>query len=359
VRIVLREEQSLLYEYYTPAGEKVIVKDYEIVDTGAKTRSIKIRHGGVWHEFTDKLEMLVFFLECLLNVSDDLVINDKNRIYGAPLEILHAKGFKVKKISFLHSCHTTSNRSLPFPEIKQSHHLLRESRKDYCAIITCTEAQKRDVVKEFDNASQVFVIPHAISKQYRDDSAKIPANNPPKIICVGRYAPVKRLDQAIKAFAKVHRQIPEAELHLFGFGDKFENNLRKLARELNLEDAVKLRGYVANLHEEYLSAKLIIITSRMEGFHMGLLEAMAHGIPAVSFNAKYGPMDLIENGKTGFLTPMTTGDLCRKVVLLLRDEEMHREFSDNAYEKSFEFDEEKIIQRWKSLFDTLGVAFAT
>ena len=39
----------------------------------------------------------------------------------------------------------------------------------------------------------------------------------------------------------------------------------------------------------------------MEGFSLALLESLAHGVPTISYNIKYGPKEMINNGENGYL----------------------------------------------------------
>ena len=60
-----------------------------------------------------------------------------------------------------------------------------------------------------------------------------------------------------------------------------------------------LRGFIQDLDQEIETAYLI--TSKMEGFNLGLLETIAKGIPPIGYDSKYGPSDLIINKENGFL----------------------------------------------------------
>ena len=168
------------------------------------------------------------------------------------------------------------------------------------------------------------------------------------VIVVARHQYNKRVEDAILAFAEIKKHLPEAQLHLFGKGPD-ESKLRGLVNKLGLDAVVMFRGFLSDLSQEYAAAKLILVTSRIEGFGLALLEAVSYGIPAVSYNVRYGPSDLIDDGKSGFLTEEDPSKLAEKALVLLQDPEMHKVFSDNAYVKSREFCEDVVFEKWDKL----------
>ena len=58
---------------------------------------------------------------------------------------------------------------------------------------------------------------------------------------------------------------------------------------------------LSNLDQEYSDAYLSLITSNMEGFSLALLESLAHGVPVISYDIKYGPNELITPDFNGYL----------------------------------------------------------
>ncbi|MEJ7509284.1 glycosyltransferase, partial [Staphylococcus simulans] len=85
-----------------------------------------------------------------------------------------------------------------------------------------------------------------------------------------------QLDHQIELMSKLVPAFPNLQLHLFGFG-KEETHYRKLIAQYHLENHVFLRGFIYDLNQEIETAYLSLLTSKMEGFNLGVLETIAKG----------------------------------------------------------------------------------
>jgi len=91
-----------------------------------------------------------------------------------------------------------------------------------------------------------------------------------------------------------------------------------------------------------------------EGLPMVLLEAMACGLPIVSFDCEWGPREVILNERNGFLVPV--GDyskLASKINLLIENPQLRNEMSDEAVKISKKYDIAKVMLQWDEMFKLL------
>ncbi|MFN8558317.1 MAG: glycosyltransferase family 4 protein [Dehalococcoidia bacterium] len=121
----------------------------------------------------------------------------------------------------------------------------------------------------------------------------------PVIGSVVRLAEGKGLDDLLRAFALVRREHP-CSLLLVGDGP-LHDHLRALAKELNIEDAVRFAGRQAN-PGAYMDAMDVFVLAVPAGsMSIALLEAMARGLPSVITFC--GPEEAVIHEETGLGAP--------------------------------------------------------
>jgi glycosyltransferase involved in cell wall biosynthesis len=123
----------------------------------------------------------------------------------------------------------------------------------------------------------------------------------PRVLFVSRLAKDKRIDVLIQAMARLRD--PTADLLLVGIGDD-EERLRRITRDLDLEDRVHFLGYVPeiDLPAVYRASDLFAIASECEVQSIPTLQAAATGLPIVAVDAAALP-DLVVEGLDGHLVP--------------------------------------------------------
>lgn len=125
---------------------------------------------------------------------------------------------------------------------------------------------------------------------------------PPVILAVGRLQRQKDFPTLIRAFARLRQQRP-CRLLILGEGSG-RPGLERLLRELGLEQAVALPGFVANPYPYMARASLLVLSSAWEGSPNVLTEAMALGTPVVATDCPSGPAEILQQGRFGPLAPV-------------------------------------------------------
>ncbi len=149
------------------------------------------------------------------------------------------------------------------------------------------------------------------------------------ILGVGRHYHVKGLDRLIKAFATSATN--HWKLMIAGnYGPETEN-LKTLVQNLEIEDRVEFLGPVKEIDKVFSKAKIFVLPSRSEGFPNALIEAMAHGLPCISYDISAGPSDIIDNFENGILVEEgNIPELSRQMDFLIANPEKRERFSENA-----------------------------
>lgn len=144
----------------------------------------------------------------------------------------------------------------------------------------------------------------------------------PHLVCTRGFHPYYCADVAVKAFALVLKDYPDATLDLVG-GGPLESEIRKLVSDLTLT-SVNFCGVASRdeIGKYYDRADIFINASRLDNMPVSVLEAYASGTPVVSTSPD-GMNYLVHQERTGLLSPV--GDsvaLAASVTRLLHDSDL-------------------------------------
>lgn len=173
-----------------------------------------------------------------------------------------------------------------------------------------------------------------------------------RIIAVGRYMPQKGFDRLIDAWSMVNRKHPDWVLNIYGDGMRSE--LEEQIKALQLEKSCILNHSTPDIVDKYLESSIFVLSSRYEGFGLVITEAMACGVPPVSFACPCGPRDIICNGEDGLLVEDgNIEELANKICYLIENEDIRKRMSLKARHNVERFKIENIAKQWDDLFRSL------
>jgi glycosyltransferase involved in cell wall biosynthesis len=159
----------------------------------------------------------------------------------------------------------------------------------------------------------------------------------PTVINVGRLVEQKDHHTLLRAFARV-RNRHAARLVLLGQGP-LQQELHRLARELNIDDAVVFAGWQDNPYRWLARADLFALSSRYEGFGNVIVEAMACGLPVISTDCPSGPHEILGGGEFGMLTPVGDVDaLAAATEAMVSDPQRRQAFAARSVRRAEDFD---------------------
>ena len=167
------------------------------------------------------------------------------------------------------------------------------------------------------------------------------------IVVVGRMIPVKNQQLAVQAFSDFSKTCPGYRLHFLGNGP-LEEELKRLAQELGVEQSVVFHGFQKDVVEQIKGAGMFLLTSNAEGMPNALMEAMVLGIPCISTDCPCGgPASLIEQGKSGFLVPKNDREqLAACMRRIAQDEALAQSMAQAAAEGMQRYSLENIANEW-------------
>lgn len=189
-----------------------------------------------------------------------------------------------------------------------------------------------------------WVIPNPTYAPVEMDAARVPARN---IVAVGRLVPQKGFDLLLESFARVADRIPQWSLVIWGEGPE-RAALEAQRDALGLHDRVAMPG-VTTEHGGWLrDADIFVLSSRYEGWGIVIGEAMAAGVPTISFDCQWGPGEMIVDDVSGLLVP--DGDVAalgEAIAALCEDPERRERLSQSARIASQRFKIDSILRQWE------------
>ena len=248
-------------------------------------------------------------------------------------------------INRAHYRNFTPNRTNPFKAVFSKYWMsgLVKKIKKLDRFVVLTEYDRQ----AWQEIPQVDVIPNPLP--FYPEFSNVSRRK--RIIAVGRYFDEKGYDMLLRAWAIVEKDCKEWVLDIYGDGNK--SYYEKLALTLRLDkNRYSLNGSIHNVQDEYLNSSIFVCTSRFEGFGMGIIEAMACGLPVVAFDCLWGPRSIITNGEDGILVENGHVKKFADAVLdLIKSPDKLQMMGRNARINVCRFNIDDVALRWKNLFD--------
>ncbi len=217
------------------------------------------------------------------------------------------------------------------------------------ALVTLTSRQGEDLAARFGATENLFVVPNPVETP--PPPSPLPARDPKGFVILARLEFQKRLEDAIRAFALVVKEEPDATLDIYGDGT-LHPFLAGEIKNHGVQESVRLRGFDPQARKALWTATGMLMTSRFEGYPLASLEAMSQGCPVISYDVKYGLREQITDGVNGFLAE--AGDvqaIADHVVRMIRNPDMAAELSRGAFEHAERHDYRAFLEDWRSVLE--------
>ena len=171
------------------------------------------------------------------------------------------------------------------------------------------------------------------------------------ILVARNLEPIYDVGTAIRAFAIVRRERPDARLTIAGDGPELRR-MTSLARELGLTDCVTFTG---RLDREQIAAlireaDIALNPSRVDNMPNSILEALASGIPVVSTDVG-GIRHIVAHERTALLVPAGAPEPMASALLrLLGDRALATRLRANGLADAEQYTWESVRDRLFALY---------
>jgi N-acetyl-alpha-D-glucosaminyl L-malate synthase BshA len=266
-------------------------------------------------------------------------------------KMLEDEGIKLPMITTLHGTDITLVGNHPFYKPAVSFSINKSD------IVTSVSSSLRDdTYRLFEIKKEIKVIPNFIEPNKNQSEEVLKCNRSmmaledEKIIThISNFRKVKRIDDVIKIFYNIQKEIP-SKMMMVGEGPE-KQMAEDLCYSLGIQDKVIFFGNSSEIDKILCYSDLFLLPSETESFGLAALEAMACGVPVISSNSGGLPEVNIE-GYSGYLSNVgDVDDMSSKAISILKDDEKLKSFKINAKEVASRFDIIKILPMYEKIYE--------
>lgn len=209
-----------------------------------------------------------------------------------------------------------------------------------------------------DPAAYLLPTPQA-GKAFRKAHGIAP--DAPVLLTLSRFAPYKAPESIVDIYSRVCAQRPDCHFLVAGTGMAEDEAMGELVRKRGVGNKMHLLGLQHDVAPLFASSDIFLLPSRVEGFPISIMEAMATGLPVVASNVG-GIPDLVRHGEDGFLhDPQDVEGMAHSVAALLADAGLRTRLGAGARQRVLqEFSLRKmgdrILQRYQEMLAGTGRA---
>jgi N-acetyl-alpha-D-glucosaminyl L-malate synthase BshA len=222
-------------------------------------------------------------------------------------------------------------------------------------VTSVSESLKQDTLEFFDIKKEIHVIPNFIDKRKYNRTPEnchrsLMAKPDERILThVSNFRKVKRVQDVIKVFYQVQKEIP-AKLIMVGEGPEKEG-IELMVDQLGIQDKVIFLGNSNEVEHILCFSDLFLLPSEQESFGLAALEAMITKTPVISSNTG-GIPELNKHGVSGFLSDVgDIEDMVHNALAILKDKATLEQFKRNAYDIACQFDIHQILPLYESVYE--------
>jgi len=271
-------------------------------------------------------------------------------------QMLKEKGLDVKVVTTLHGTDITLVGSHP------TYKTAVEFSINNSDVVTAVSNNLKETTnKLFNITKEIKVIYNFIDVEKYDNAHKevckrIALAQPHERIFthVSNFRPVKRVEDVVKIFSKVRKEIP-AKLLMIGEGPE-RAKAEKLVKELDLVADVFFLGNSTEVAKILCYSDVFLLPSQTESFGLAALEAMAAGTAVISTNTG-GLPEVNIHGETGFLSNLgDVEDMAKNAILIAQETTILEKFKQNAKKHTKQFSLKSILPVYEEIYRSCYVS---
>lgn len=299
-------------------------------------------------------------------------------VYRRPFEKIRLQYLFVKRLKYLITqqkpdlliCNTDVFPNLVMmakgiiPLIVESHNMYSQTLKNFDTIrwrilrwftlknlrrarliVALTEGDANDWRKVNGNVRVIQNVVHVNeSQRYSDVTSR-------RVIFSSRFAAQKGIPFMIEIWKRLHLQYPGWFLDVYAEGEQLNVYKQKIE---DMDMNVVFHTPSSSIFDYYCDSSIFMLTSVFEPFGLVIPEAMSCGLPVVAFDCDFGPREIIQDGKNGYLVPLYDIETyVNRMGQLMDSFELRKRMGQYGISSVRRFLPEVIMPQWKNLFEEI------
>ena len=265
-------------------------------------------------------------------------------------QMLREKGIDVRVVTTLHGTDITLVGS--HPTYKSA---VEFSINNSDVVTAVSNNLKQTTNKLFNITKEIKVIYNFIDVEkydnaHKEECKRIALAQPNERIFthVSNFRPVKRVEDVVKIFSEVRKEIP-AKLLMIGEGPE-RAKAEKLVKELNIVADVFFLGNSTEVAKILCYTDVFLLPSQTESFGLAALEAMAAGTAVISTNTG-GLPEVNIHGETGYLSNLgDVADMAKNAISIVKEDATLERFKQNAKNHTKQFSLKSILPVYEEIY---------
>ena len=207
--------------------------------------------------------------------------------------------------------------------------------------IFLTEATKK-VIEKKTKYKDTYQVHNPIRfMQYYDIE---PKNK--EIIFIGRYANQKDPILALKIMNEIKKKGFKCHLSMFGSGDLYKK-MNNYVKKNELESFVTINNPTSDILSEIRKSDLLLVTSKFEGYHLGIVECNSQSVPVVTTNWGDAVFEVVSDEVSGYVMENRKPEVfADKIIEILSKPKLLEKLKKNAFNHSYTFSDDVIVSKW-------------
>ena len=302
---------KIVEKFYDRVGNKYCEKFFADDENTTLLLVQLYKDGKHFKAFENEKQLFQYYFQNRLE-DGDIVFNDARLLDGALLQQTN----NTKNVLVFHNSHLDGSN------VKKSYKYALTNSERVTKYLVLTNHQKKDIQNLYSIEDDRFaVIPHFIEVA---EPSRESSSFKDQFIYIGRFGLQKQLDHLIKAYKLFREAGYTSKLVLYGKDEADQLKMIKdLINEYALNEYVEINDYTSNPLVEFKASRASLLTSDFEGFGLTIMESIAVGCPVISYDVKYGPREIIENGQNGYLVEPNNISFFAKSMMKIVDEPLY------------------------------------